>query len=101
MSTIAHDITEEIGYFGRMISGSKIAPKGHTVFFNACIFDESYQQIWWGDFDLTADSEALQKIATRHGSKLYVTREQPFRWDGLSKKQVKADTEERIVEFKP
>jgi len=42
---------------GRMISGSKIAPKGHVCVFNANICTKKGRKFWFGDIDITADAE--------------------------------------------
>lgn len=63
----------------RMICGSKSlylsSHEGNKVYFNACIFDENAIQVWWGDLDLTVDSDELQKVANKYGSKFYVSSE--------------------------
>jgi len=46
----------------------------HQVVFNANIFTEQ-GKAWWGDLDLTNDSEKLQLVAAEVGSTLYVLRE--------------------------
>lgn len=99
MSSIGQEIEEAVGGYGRQISGSKTAPKGHEVFFNACIFDSDFRQVWYGDFDFTVDSEKLQKVASMFCEKLYVTREMPFRFEPLTKKSAKDN--ERVRIFKP
>jgi hypothetical protein len=77
-------IEDVVGLHGRQLSGSKTAKPGHTVFWNACIFNAKGEQIWYGDIDLTTESDKLQEAANLFGT-LYVTRESPFRWDGLKK----------------
>ena len=76
-----------VGMPGRMTSGSKTAPKNHIVFFNACVFDDKYEQVWHGDIDLSDNAEALTEI--RKVGSFYITREHPFRFDGLGKKVAK------------
>lgn len=81
-------LESKLGLSGRMISGSKIAyiqlHPSHKVFFNACMFNEDKQLIWWGDIDLTVDSPLLQELADEIGT-IYVTREYPFRFEGFDK----------------
>ena len=82
---ISSEVEKILGYTGAMLSGSKVKPKGcedHTIFWNACVFTEDGKEIWFGDLDLTAKEEDLQKVADLVG-KIYVTREHPFRWHGL------------------
>jgi hypothetical protein len=79
-----------------MLSGSKsdykIKYPNHVVFFNACIFDScpapANSHIWYGDIDLTLDSEHLQKIADMTGKTFYVTQETPCRWNGLKEEDL-------------
>lgn len=79
-----------LGMLGTMISGSKSyylnQHPDHTVFFNACVFNKDRQQIWYGDIDLTVSSDRLQQLANKIGT-IYVTRETPFRWEGLQEDQ--------------
>lgn len=76
-----------LGRAGRMVSSSKSdynqSHPDHEVFFNACIFTEGGTQVWFGDIDLTRDSDLVQEAATTIGQKLFVTPENPFRWKGL------------------
>ena len=79
---------------GRMISYSKSLyvrnnPKGQPVF-NANIVHKDLGKIWYGDLDLTIDSEKLQAIANELGE-LSVLREMDCRFDkeGLDYEQYK------------
>jgi hypothetical protein len=83
-----------------MINGMKQCPEGHRCFFNACLFDKDRRPVWYGDIDFTASEDTLQAVATARGETFYVTREQPFRWDGLDKKLAK-HPDDRVVVFKP
>lgn len=70
---------------GRMISASKsryrdIFPNNNAIF-NANIVIKSRGKIWYGDLDLTLESERLQKIATELGEPLYVLREMDARFE--------------------
>lgn len=100
MSTLYQDLEERGLYFGRQISASKTPRPGHVVFFNACIFDKDFVQAWGGDIDFTDDLPKLQKIASERQQKIYVTKETPFRWEGLSKRTAKKDPE-RVVIIEP
>jgi len=51
----------------------------HQVVFNANIFTPQ-GKAWWGDLDLTKDSENLQLAAADIGSTLYVLRESDGRF---------------------
>lgn len=65
---------------GRMISASKIAPKGHVCVFNANICTKDNGKIWFGDIDLTTDEAALKEFAAEKGCDLYVLRERDARF---------------------
>lgn len=69
--------------FGRMIAYSRSTyiskrPNNHVVF-NANIAT-SEGKIWWGDLDLTEDSEKLQAIADDLNKTLYILREMDYRF---------------------
>ena len=66
---------------GRMISGSKIAPKGHVCVFNANVCSKSRGKFWYGDLDLTADERDLRSLAEKLGEEIYVLREMDARFD--------------------
>jgi hypothetical protein len=66
---------------GRMISGSKTAPKGHVCVFNANICIKSRGKIWFGDLDLTTDEDQLKALAAKEGEILYILRERDARLD--------------------
>ena len=64
---------------GRMIGFSKSGysknfPK-NEIYFNASIFTEKYGKIWWGDIDLTKNSETIQEIADELGLDLFILSE--------------------------
>lgn len=100
MSTLYQDLAESGLHIGRMISYSKTPKPGHVVFFNACIFDKDFVRSWYGDIDFTDDLPKLQKIASERRQKIYVTKENPFRWEDLSKKTAKKDPD-RVVIIEP
>ena len=66
---------------GRMMSGSKISPKGHICVWNANIVTKSQGKIWFGDLDLTLDGKKLKLIADQIGEPLYVLREMDCRFE--------------------
>jgi hypothetical protein len=91
---------ENYGYFdaeglrvGRMISGSKSSYRerypDHEICFNANIFSLQQGKIWYGDLDLTLDSEKLDRIAESLGEKLYVVREMDGRFENESLTEIK------------
>jgi hypothetical protein len=47
---------------GRMISGTKIAPKGQTCVFNANVCTKKLGKIWFGDLNLTKDEGQLKHL---------------------------------------
>jgi hypothetical protein len=67
----------------RMIAFSKSTyiskNPGHRVVFNANVFTDN-GKAWWGDLDLTTDSEKLQAVADELGCGLYVLRESDGRY---------------------
>lgn len=83
----AFDIArDELGVFGRMLSGSKSGyertnPDSKPVF-NANIIGETHGKIWYGDLDLKTDKDrsALQRLANRLGTKVFVLREMDARF---------------------
>ena len=70
---------------GRMISGSKIAPKGHVCVFNANLCTKSGGKFWFGDIDLTDDGEKLKALAAEKGEDIYVLRERDARFTNEAK----------------
>ena len=70
--------------FGRMIAYSKstyiMNKKNHQAIFNANIIT-SEGKIWWGDLDLTDDSDKLQAIADEIGKTLYILHEMDYRFN--------------------
>lgn len=68
----------------RMISGSKSTYRrlnpDNVVMFNANIFTEEDDKIWFGDLDITLDSDKLKSISKEIGKKLYVLNEHLGRW---------------------
>ena len=65
---------------GRMISGSKIAPKGHVCVFNANICTKKGGKFWFGDLDITDDAEQLRALAAEKGEDIYILRERDARF---------------------
>lgn len=69
---------------GRVVSTSKTKYRnnnpGNEVYFNANVFGGE-GKLWFGDIDLTIDSDALQSIADESRVELYVLREHDGRFD--------------------
>lgn len=70
---------------GRMISGSKTAPKGHVCVFNANICTKSKGKIWFGDLDFSTDAADLRTFAKNEGEELYILREMDARFANEAK----------------
>jgi hypothetical protein len=72
-------------FTGRMLGASKSryreAFPDSEAYFNANIFSRKFGKIWWGDLDLTIDSEALQSIADELGDDLFVLSEMDGRFE--------------------
>ena len=70
---------------GRMIAGSKSTYRSkypdNEVYFNANIFVLGEGKIWFGDVDITRDSDQLKAIASSIGKTLYVVRELDGRFE--------------------
>jgi hypothetical protein len=82
----ANTVMDFLGFPGCMLSGSKSAYSQahptHTVYFNACIFDDHGTQVWHGDLDLTLSADRIQEAADYFGT-LHVTPEHIFRFYGF------------------
>lgn len=66
-------LKEELNW-GRMISGSKTAPKNHIAYFNCNVYMLGVGKIWYGDLNITKEGHKLKKIASKIGT-LYILRE--------------------------
>ena len=89
MKDITDLLNEDLGYCGRMISGSKSGytrnnPEGCPIF-NANIVaekDDKFFKVWYGDLDLSKDFSVISKVAKQLDStKLYVLREMDARFE--------------------
>lgn len=72
-------------HMSRMISGSKSfyrskLPK-NEVYFNANIFVEGMGKVWYGDLDITLDSEKLQEVANLIKKPFFVLSEMSGRFE--------------------
>jgi len=72
---------EFLGYPGRMLSGSKTAPKDQTVVWNANICTVEHGKIWFGDFNVTRESDKLIDLAARLDTRIFVLREHDARFE--------------------
>lgn len=80
-------IIKHIGPVGRMLNGSKVAPKGHLCVWNGNIIVDGHK-VWFGDVDLTKQAEALTAAAKEIGKPLYILREMDARFDNERKPQM-------------
>jgi hypothetical protein len=75
-----YDVFEKHGfYLARMISGSKSTyrqkyPK-NDVLFNANIFTPTKNKVWYGDLDITLDSDKLQNVCNEIGEEMIIVGE--------------------------
>lgn len=99
---MSDEATKILGFPGAMISASKSgydrAHPDNTVYFNACIWNKEKEEIWFGDLDITENTDRLVALANKVG-KIYVTPEQPWRFYGWDKKRLTARDMERVLEF--
>ncbi len=84
-------VEKELGYAGRMISGSKGAyrfhnPKNVTVFNSnlIAVVGDEFKKVWHGDIDLTIDEEKLKNVAGKLKTSIYVLYESDARFDNES-----------------
>lgn len=72
-------------YTSRMLSGSKSFYRSkypsNEVYFNANIFIEGIGKVWYGDIDLTLDSEKLQEVANQIKKPFFVLSEMSGRFE--------------------
>lgn len=107
MIDLHNPIYDILGMPGRMLSGSKQTPprlKDHTIYWNACVFlkhGKLVEQIWHGDLDVTARMDDFKRLAKELGGTIYVTPEQPWRFDGFKQTAKLKHHAERMLEFKP
>lgn len=70
---------------GRLISYSRTTYlrkyPDNDVYFNANIVIKKYGKIWYGDLDITRDSEHLKNVANSVGEDLYILREMDARFE--------------------
>jgi hypothetical protein len=83
---LSEEAAKLLGEPGRLVGHSKTAYcrrfPDHEVIFNACLFDQTGTEIWFGDIDLTLEEEALRKLGRQFGP-ITLTPEHPYRFEGL------------------
>ncbi len=76
-----YNLVEEQGlHCGRMVSGSKQAPKGCKCVWNANLVSPSRGKFWYGDINLTKEGDKLKKAAEQAGEPIYVLYESDCRF---------------------
>lgn len=82
-------VREQLGWPGKMLSASKSSySKSHpksVVFFNGNVYGSDGRKLWYGDIDLTKSKKELAYLAHQLQESIYVTAEQPFRWEEQTK----------------
>ena len=79
-------INKHLGMMGRLISNSKYDYEkrnpDNIVVFNANVFADGYMpnKLWWGDIDITEDSQKLSLAAQEIGATLYILKEMDGRF---------------------
>jgi len=101
---IIEAVRSHLGTEGRLLSASKTMYRkkypNHKVFFNACLFDSNFTQLWWGDIDFDLDNDSLQLLANYLNETIYITTEHDYRWNGLKESQINNNNEVVIYEPK-
>lgn len=70
------------GYAGAMLSGSKTAPAGEVVVWNANVCTKEHGKLWFGDLNLTQGGyEKARALADKLGVTVYVLREMDARFE--------------------
>jgi hypothetical protein len=69
--------------FGSKSGYRRIHPRSIFVP-NANVFCRKRGKLWWGDIDLCADKGALERVARRLRSRLYVLSEHDGRWESAT-----------------
>jgi len=77
---IRNELEQRKLYCGRMLSGSKIAPKGQQCVWNGNIVTKTHGKVWFGDLNLTKEGSTLKEVAALVGEPLYVLREHDCRF---------------------
>lgn len=69
-----------LGMCGAMLSGSKIAPDGVRIVWNANVCTKEHGKIWFGDFNLTQNATKLVELANKLNTRVYILRERDARF---------------------
>lgn len=76
------DTAEEyLGRPGRMLSGSKTAPKGERVVWNSNVCTKEHGKIWFGDLNITRSFDNLVDLAFRLNARVYILYEMDARFE--------------------
>jgi len=80
-------LTERGYYTGRIISFSKSAYynlyPSHIVLFNARLFNTKWEEVWWGDVDLSHDWKVFAEASCSLNQTLILTPETHYSFTGL------------------
>lgn len=78
-----------LGFMGRMVGGSKSIYRydnpTNIVVFNANLFTSNGTKIWYGDLDLTLDSDKLKQLSSTIKEDIYVLYETDGRFENEKK----------------
>ena len=76
-----YDLADELlGRCGKMLSGSKQASAERRIVWNANVLAGT-SKIWYGDLSITDSQEALQELADKLDTTIFVLREMDCRFD--------------------
>jgi len=93
-------INERLGYFGRMLSGSKTGYHNsfpdNLVVFNANLCTAE-GKIWYGDIDITVSKDKLVEIAKELNETIYIL----FEMDGRFEYEGQPLIKKHLVRFTP
>ncbi len=70
-----------LGYPGRMLSGSKTAPQGEKIVWNANVCTIGNGKIWFGDLNVTTSIDELTNLAFHLNTPVYVLFEMDARFE--------------------
>jgi hypothetical protein len=74
-----------LGYPGKLLFGSKSRYRDrypdHKVAFNSNLCTKEYGKIWFGDIDITIDTDKLEKLADELKISIYVLYEMDARFE--------------------
>jgi hypothetical protein len=85
---------KHLGFVGCILSASKKAPE---VIWNANVCTREHGKIWYGDISIAKSKKALQELANKLGTNVYVLREMDARFDTEDKPRF--DNAVEIIEY--